>query len=258
MAFQKKRSLGQHFLKDRGIARRIAKELLPIEEAQVLEIGPGLGALSKELFEEGIEAWMVETDQEAVKKLQELFPAQKERILQEDFLKLDLKSFSGLIVTGNFPYSISSPLLVRMVEERDRVRKLVGMFQKEFADRIHAEPGTKNYGRISVLVQSFFNAEKLFHVEARSFSPPPRVRSSVIRLVRNEREELPCDEARFFRVVKQAFGQRRKTLRNALKGWIPESSRRSPFFDQRAEALSVEAFIELTRHLEGKRDVPEP
>lgn len=255
--FRKKKALGQHFLKDRSIAARIASALPPLGDAQVLEIGPGLGALTRELLElEGIDLYMVETDEEAVEELQKNFPDQKERILEQDFLDCDLSGFSDIIITGNFPYSISSPLLVRVSEERDKVRKLVGMFQKEFADRVRAGPGSKVYGRISVLVGTFYDARKLFHVEPGSFSPPPKVRSSVIELIRNERASLPCDEANYFRVVKEAFGQRRKTLRNALKSRIPEEDRQHPFLSKRAEELSIEAFIELTRYLEGQRELP--
>jgi 16S rRNA (adenine1518-N6/adenine1519-N6)-dimethyltransferase len=258
MAFRKKKALGQHFLKDSGTARKIAGELPPFGNSSVLEVGPGLGALTRELLQlDGIDLWLVETDEEAVKELREHFPELEGRIEKKDFLEMDLTDFPELIVTGNFPYSISSPLLVRMAEERDRVRKVVGMFQKEFADRIRALPGSKAYGRISVLVQAFFDAEKLFHLEPGAFSPAPKVRSSVIRLVRNDRKELPCDEAHFFRVVKSAFGQRRKTLRNALKGMIPEEGRSHPLFDQRAESLSVDAFIALTRYFEGKGSSPE-
>jgi 16S rRNA (adenine1518-N6/adenine1519-N6)-dimethyltransferase len=255
--FRKKKALGQHFLKDRSIAARIASALPPLGDAQVLEIGPGLGALTRELLElEGIDLYMVETDEEAVEELQRTFPDLKERILEEDFLDSDLSGFSDIIITGNFPYSISSPLLVRVSEEREKVRKLVGMFQKEFADRVRAGPGSKVYGRISVLVGTFFDARKLFHVEPGSFSPPPKVRSSVIELVRNERSSLPCEETLYFQVVKEAFGQRRKTLRNALKSRIPEEDRKHPFLSKRAEELSIEAFIELTRYLEGERELP--
>ncbi len=257
-AFRKKKALGQHFLKDRRIARKIVSELPPLGNSEVLEIGPGSGALSKELLQlEGVALRVVETDPEAVAELQEHFPTLHGRIIEADFLDLDLSSYPELIITGNFPYSISSPLLVRLAEERDRVWKLVGMFQKEFADRVRAAPGSKSYGRISVLVQTFFDAEKCFHVEPRSFSPPPKVRSSVLRLVRNQRTTLPCNEALYFRVVKEAFGQRRKTLRNALKGSIGEEARRAPFFDKRAEELSIEQFIGLTSYLEGKSELPE-
>ena len=256
-AFQKKKALGQHFLKDHGIASRIASSLPPLGDAQVIEVGPGLGALTQELLKlDGIDLFMVETDEEAVRDLQKEFPDQRERILRQDFLDTDLSAFSDLIITGNFPYSISSPLLVRVSEERDKVRKLVGMFQKEFADRVRAGPGSKAYGRISVLVRTFYEARKLFHVEPGSFSPPPKVRSSVIELVRNERRSLPCDEANYFQVVKEAFGQRRKTLRNALKARIPEEDRQEAFLAKRAEELSIEAFIELTRYLEGQRELP--
>lgn len=256
-AFHKKKALGQHFLKDQGIARKIAAALLPLGGAQVLEIGAGTGALTEELLRlEGIDPYMVETDEEAVDELIRSFPEQKERILKEDVLSTDLSPFSDLIMTGNFPYSISSPLLVRSVEERHRIRKVVGMFQKEVADRIRAEPGSKAYGRLSVLVQSFYDVERLFIVEPGSFSPPPKVRSAVVRMTRNDRQEFPCDEALFFKVVKEAFSQRRKTLRNALRSRLPENAREAPFLNKRAEELSVGSFIELTLYLEGKKGLP--
>ncbi len=256
--FRKKKALGQHFLRDKGVARKVSRALLPIENASVLEIGPGLGALTQELLGiEEIDLHLVETDEEAVHELHERYPELKGRTFLSDFLEMDLRPFPELIITGNFPYSISSPLLVRLTEERDRVRKLVGMFQKEFADRMRAEPGTREGGRISILVQTFFHVEKLFHVEPNSFSPPPKVRSSVIRLERNERGELPCDEHHYFRVVKAAFGQRRKTLRNALKGMIPPNGKEHPIFGKRAEALSVEDFIVLTCYLEGRGELPD-
>lgn len=257
-AFRKKKALGQHFLKDRGIAQRIASALPPVDNAKVLEIGPGLGALSEKLLQlEGIDLLTVETDEEAVTELKRKLPELDGRVIQADFLELDLSPYPELIITGNFPYSISSPLLVKLAEERDRVRKLVGMFQKEFADRIRAEPGNKAYGRISVLVQTFFDAEKCFHVEPRSFAPPPKVRSSVVKLVRNEREALPCDQSLYFRIVKQAFGQRRKTLRNALKDLLSEEARKAELFGKRAEELSIEQFIGVTKFLEGKGELPE-
>lgn len=256
--FQKKKVLGQHFLKDPRISSLIASELPPLNDATVLEIGAGLGALSEKLLQlEEIDLRAVETDKEAVEELQKSLPEVKDRIIQADFLQLDLNPYPELIITGNFPYSISSPLLVRVAEERDRVRKLVGMFQKEFADRIRAEPGSKAYGRISVLVQTFYDADKCFHVEPGSFSPPPKVRSSVVKLIRNERNTLPCDQAFYFRIVKQAFGQRRKTLRNALKDLLNDEARKRPFFGKRAEELSIEEFIGLAIYLEGRGELPE-
>ncbi|MFB6257168.1 MAG: 16S rRNA (adenine(1518)-N(6)/adenine(1519)-N(6))-dimethyltransferase RsmA [Flavobacteriales bacterium] len=256
-AFRKKKELGQHFLRDRGIAQKIAAEIAPLEHAQLLEIGPGLGALTRALQPHaGTSLYLVESDEDAVRELRESFPELKEHLIHKDFLELDLEPFSELIITGNFPYSISSPLLVRITEERDRIRELVGMFQKEFADRIRAEPGSKAYGRISVMVQAFYDTSLCFHVEPGSFSPPPKVRSSVVRLKRKKRTILPCDERRFFQVVKQAFGKRRKTLRNALKELIPEDDRKASFFGKRAEELSIETFIQLTLYMEGKGELP--
>lgn len=253
--FRKKKALGQHFLTNDGIAQKIADSLPTIENASILEVGPGLGALTRHLLGlEGVELRVVELDEEAIAELKKAHPELGDRVIQSDFLDLDLERLpeGPLILTGNFPYSISSPILVRMAEERDRIGAMVGMFQKEFADRVRAEPGSRTYGRISVLLQTFFDVELLFHVEPGSFSPPPKVRSSVIRAVRNERKALPCDEDFYFEVVKQAFGQRRKTLRNALKGIAGGKELSDPLFDRRAEELGVEEFIRIASFLEEK------
>ncbi|MFM7024239.1 MAG: 16S rRNA (adenine(1518)-N(6)/adenine(1519)-N(6))-dimethyltransferase RsmA [Flavobacteriales bacterium] len=245
-AVRAKKHLGQHFLKDESVSKAIADALIfHIGYNNVLEIGPGMGVLTKYLIENpGIKNFkVVEIDKESVAYLQQNYPSLQ--IIDADFLRQDLKEIftEPFAVIGNFPYNISTEILFKILDYRDHVPEVVGMFQKEVAERIAAKPGGKTYGITSVLLQAFYNIEYLFTVEPEVFNPPPKVKSGVIRMKRNQREKLPCDEAMFFKVVKTAFNQRRKTLNNALKSLelnIPEQ-----FKTLRAEVLSVEDYIQI-------------
>lgn len=249
-----KKSYGQHFLTNEDIARQIA-DALTLDEAgksRVLEIGPGKGMLTKYLLEKNIDLRVVEADSDMVDYLHRNFIALHGKVIEKDFLKLELASlFSDQIpeflLIGNFPYNISSQIVFKMVEHRSLIPELVGMFQKEMAERIIAPPGKKDYGVISVLTQAFYEGEYLFSVGNQNFVPPPKVQSGVIRLKRKE-EEIDCDNKLFRRVVKQAFSQRRKMLRNTLKPFFKENPEalQDEFFMKRPEVLSVEEFVELT------------
>jgi len=249
---QPKKQFGQHFLKEDGIAQAIADSLTHHGGYRnVIEIGPGTGALTKHLLPRAdIDLWCVELDREAAAHVEEHFPALHDRLIIGDVLKLDLRERfpEPFAIIGNFPYNISTQIVFQVLEHRDRCTEVVGMFQKEVADRIAAGPGSKVYGITSVLVQAWYTVEHLMNVEPLSFIPPPKVRSAVIRMQRNGVDRLPCDEVLFFRVVKTAFNQRRKTLHNALKP-MPELANRVPpeFAGKRAEQLSVADFIALTQ-----------
>lgn len=246
-----KKSLGQHFLKDLQIARRIADTLSAYKQLPVLEIGPGTGVLTQFLLEAGYDLRVVELDMESVDYLEQNFPALEGRILAEDFLRLDLsKLFSGeFCVIGNYPYNISSQIFFKVLDYKDRIPCCSGMIQKEVAERLAAGPGSKTYGILSVLLQAWYDVEYLFTVSEQVFDPPPKVKSAVIRMTRNSRTELGCNEKLFKTVVKTSFNQRRKTLRNSMKPLLgkefPDYS--LPIFDKRPEQLSVEQFVELTR-----------
>ncbi len=244
-----KKHLGQHFLKDENIARKIVEGLQQKDAATILEIGPGTGVLTKYLLErEGFVAFDV--DGESVDYLKEVYPDHAEQFRLQDFLKYDLDSLAKPIsVIGNFPYNISSQLFFRIWDHRNDVNEVVCMIQKEVADRIAAKEGNKTYGILSVLLQAFFKIEYLFTVPPQVFNPPPKVQSAVIRLTRNDVQTLGCDEQLFKRVVKAGFGKRRKTLRNALKDLNLEFATESDVFNQRAEQLTVADFVELTNHI---------
>ena len=251
-----KKHLGQHFLTDLNIATNIVNQLtLPNGVKDVLEIGPGMGVLTQYLLQhKEYQTTVIEIDRESVAYLKSHFPALEDRILSADFLKLNLaEKFPGkLSIIGNFPYNISSQIFFKVLEHRNQVMEVVGMLQKEVAERIAAPPGSKTYGILSVLLQAFYNITYNFTVHEHVFNPPPKVKSAVISLVRNEVEKLPCDEALFFSVVKQSFGTRRKTLRNCLKTYnLPPEVTARPVFDQRAEQLSVTEFVELTKIIEN-------
>ncbi len=253
-----KKSLGQHFLHDEGIARKITEGLQLSKEAiHVLEIGPGMGVLTKYLIQNPlIDLKVIEIDRDSVAYLKKHYPALDNRIHEGDFLDIDLYTvFEGKFsIIGNFPYNISSQIFFRVLEQRNRVDQVVCMLQKEVADRIAAKHGNKTYGILSVLLQTFYNIESLMKVPPGVFTPPPKVMSAVIRLVRNERSHLPCDEKLFVTVVKTGFNQRRKTLRNALKNLTLSSDVVAlPVLDKRAEQLSVEDFIQLTQVIEKSR-----
>jgi 16S rRNA (adenine1518-N6/adenine1519-N6)-dimethyltransferase len=246
-----KKGLGQHFLRDKSIARRIAG-LLTFEGYQsVLEIGPGMGVLTEFLIERGFpDLRVVEIDFESVEYLRNSFSDLN--IIQGDFLTMNIdKTFDGKIaITGNFPYNISSQIVFRAIEHRDKVVELAGMFQKEVAERICAGPGSKTYGILSVLTGAFYKTKYQFTVSEKVFSPPPKVKSGVITLRRNETESLGCDEKLFFRVVKASFNQRRKMLRNSVKAAFNLKSEDYPHLHLRPEQLSVEGFVSLTNWIE--------
>ncbi len=248
-----KKHLGQHFLKDENIAKEIAFSLSG-EYPNILEIGPGMGVLTKYLLQNTAlkEIKVVEIDRESVEYLKENFPNLIENIFSEDFLKMDLKTIysSPYAIIGNFPYNISSQILFRVFENRDLVPELVGMFQKEVAERICSKCGTKVYGILSVLLSAYFDLEYLFTVEATSFIPPPKVQSAVIRMKRNGVEKLDCDEKLFITVVKTAFNQRRKMLRQSLKPMGKNMEDIDPeLLTKRAEQLTVEQFVYITNRL---------
>ncbi len=243
-----KKHLGQHFLCDETIARRIVDALLEKDKnTPILEIGPGTGVLTRHLIElPGFYA--LDIDAESVAFLQQKYPAQKEHIVLSDFLEADLATLGGdkFNIIGNFPYNISSQIMFKVLEERKHIDFVVGMFQKEVAQRIAEKPGTKTYGILSVLLQAYYDIEYLFTVHENVFSPPPKVKSAVIRLSRNKTKELGCNEALFKKVVKTAFNQRRKTIRNSIRSLTEGKSFSHPLLDKRPEQLSVAQFVELT------------
>ncbi|GAB4321910.1 MAG: 16S rRNA (adenine(1518)-N(6)/adenine(1519)-N(6)) -dimethyltransferase RsmA [Bacteroidales bacterium] len=252
-----KKYFGQHFLTDPGIARKIA-DLIPENEKSVLEIGPGKGILTRFLFERGFdEFYAVEIDPQAVTFLKNHWPEHQTAILEADFLKTDVTRLfhSSFYITGNFPYNISNPILFRAIEFRDQISGLTGMFQREVARRVTAEPGNKEYGILSVLLRAWFEPEYCFTVAAGSFFPPPKVQSAVIRLTRKKTPGPGCDEKLFVQLVKTAFNQRRKTLRNALRSLIPDIKDPSvePWMSCRAEELSTEDFVLLTNAVSNLR-----
>jgi len=245
-----KKHLGQHFLNDESIAKRIADGLTWENFQEVLEIGPGMGVLTKYILQEKKKISVVEIDTESVEYLRDNYALfySDFKIYEEDFLKMDFKKFPDQIaVLGNFPYNISTQIIFKVLEEREQVPEVVGMFQKEVAERIAAPKGNKIYGILSVLAQAYYEVEYLFTVNENVFTPPPKVKSGVIRMKRF-REHLDLDEKKFFQVVKAGFNQRRKTLRNALKPiGIPEELNDHEFLNLRAEQLGVDEFIELTK-----------
>jgi len=248
-----KKSLGQHFLVDRNIAGKIVDQLGPGVCGPVVEIGPGMGALTQFLVKiDTIDLYMVEIDHQSVDYLEQRFPELKGKIIHEDFLQLDLKRrFSGpFTIIGNFPYNISSQIFFKVLDNRELVDCVICMIQKEVADRIRSGPGTKLYGILSVLLQAYFHVEMLFQVSQKVFVPPPNVKSSVVRLKRNDTKKLECDEALFFTVVKTGFNQRRKILRNALKTILLNLDLDHPLLSRRPEELSVNEFVELTRMIQ--------
>lgn len=253
MYVRPKKFLGQHFLTDRNIAGKIVRSLAVNDYKQVLEVGPGTGILTGLLLErKDIDLFMVEVDRESAAYLREKYGLDRKRLLEADFLRLDLsKMFNGPFgVIGNFPYFISGQIMFRILDYRLQVREVVCMLQKEVAVRITAPPGSRTYGILSVLLQAFFNIEYLFTVGEKVFSPPPKVRSAVIRLTRNNTAHLPCDEELFFHVVKTGFNQRRKILKNSLKGFLLPLHPGHPFLKMRPEQLDYQSFIELTRFLD--------
>ena len=252
MEVRAKKALGQHFLTDQSIARAIVDALQPDAASvpmPVLEIGPGMGVLSQYLLERtDIDLKLVEIDSESVAYLMQHFPGLAGRLLEADFLKMNLPKFfpGDFCIIGNFPYNISSQIFFRILDFKDRIPQVVCMIQKEVAERIAEKPGTKTYGILSVLLQAWYDIEYVMSVGSGCFAPPPKVQSAVIRLRRNARISLGCDEGLFKAVVKTAFNQRRKTLRNSLRPMIRPEIIADPVFDLRPERLGVEDFISLT------------
>lgn len=250
-----KKFLGQHFLKDLEIAQNIADTVDVCAEIPILEVGPGMGVLTQYLVKKERPIKVVELDFESVAYLKENFPDLNNNIIEDDFLKMDLKGlFDGkpFVLTGNYPYNISSQIFFKMLENKDLIPCCTGMIQKEVAERIASGPGNKTYGILSVLIQAWYRVEYLFTVNENVFNPPPKVKSAVIRMIRNDTQDLGCNESLFKRVVKTTFNQRRKTLRNSIK---PILGKESPLyadeiFNKRPEQLSVVEFVELTNRVE--------
>lgn len=260
MKVRAKKALGQHFLKDLDIAKKIAQTIettqLPDEAKKwgnlpVLEVGPGMGVLSQFLMESGREVKAVELDSESVEFLRKVFP--KLDVVEGDFLKMDLSDIfkTEFTLIGNYPYNISSQIFFKVLDYKEKIPVVAGMLQKEVAQRICSGPGSKVYGILSVLLQAWYDCDYLFDVAPGVFSPPPKVTSGVIRLIRNSRASLGCDERLFKTIVKTSFGQRRKTLRNSLASLIPVNSPvwQDSILSRRPETLSVEEFINLTNRL---------
>lgn len=276
-----KKFLGQHFLTDLDIARRIADTVDATPDLPILEVGPGMGVMTQYLMQKPRPLRVVELDFESVEYLRRTWPQMEDNIIEDDFLKMHLdRTFNGqpFVLTGNYPYNISSQIFFKMLDNKDLIPCCTGMIQKEVADRICAHPGTKAYGILSVLIQAWYTPEYLFTVEPSVFNPPPKVRSAVIRLTRNDTQALGCDEALFRRVVKTTFNQRRKTLRNNIKPLLNELLQSAkngdsiekidsstepraslneriaelladPLFNLRPEQLSLQQFVDLTRRI---------
>ncbi len=253
MTVRAKKHLGQHFLKDENIANKIANSLTLNGYKNVLEIGPGMGVLTKYLIKKDITTSVIEIDEESVEFLKVHFLNLSNRIITGNFLKIDITQIfkdEQFAIIGNFPYNISTQIVFKTLENRQSIPELCGMFQKEVAQRIAEKPGTKTYGILSVLTQAFYDVEYLFTVPPSVFNPPPKVDSGVIRLIRKENFTLPVNEAFFFKVVKTAFNQRRKTLRNSLKSFqLSDKLREDVIFAKRPEQLSVKEFIYLTQKI---------
>jgi 16S rRNA (adenine1518-N6/adenine1519-N6)-dimethyltransferase len=251
-----KKHLGQHFLKDETIALDIVKSLKHTNlYKKVLEVGPGMGVLTKYLIAEtDYETHIIDIDRESIAFLKEKFSVLENRIIEGDFLKLDFNNLfnnESFAVIGNFPYNISTEILFKVLDHKNQVPEVVGMFQKEVAERIAAKPKNKTYGITSVLLQAFYDIDYLFTVNENVFNPPPRVKSAVIRLTRNNVQQLDCNEKLFKQVVKAGFNQRRKTLRNSIRAFkLKPEFLDHKYLTQRAEELSVDDFVALTNMVE--------
>lgn len=263
-----KKFLGQHFLTDLGIARDIADTVDACPDIPILEVGPGMGVMTQYLVQKPRTVKVVEIDYESVSFLREKFPPLEENIIEDDFLKMHLENvFDGkpFVLTGNYPYNISSQIFFKMLDYKDLIPCCTGMIQKEVAERIAASPGNKSYGILSVLIQAWYSVDYLFTVHEHVFNPPPKVKSAVIRMTRNSTTDLGCDERLFKRLVKTTFNQRRKTLRNNIRPLLGELDTQcakeglpipdhttllqDPIFNQRPEQLSVQQFIALTNRV---------
>ena len=258
-----KKFLGQHFLKDLKIAQDIADTNDACPQLPLLEVGPGMGVLTQFLLTKQRPVKVVELDFESVAYLKENFPGLKDNIIEHDFLKLDLnKLFDGqpFVLTGNYPYNISSQIFFKMLDYKNLIPCCTGMIQKEVAERIAASPGSKTYGILSVLIQAWYTVEYLFTVHEHVFNPPPKVKSAVIRMTRNSTQELGCNEKLFKQIVKTTFNQRRKTLRNSIKPILGKecSLYADTVFDKRPEQLSVQEFIDLTNRVEQMLPANQP
>ncbi|WP_372768206.1 16S rRNA (adenine(1518)-N(6)/adenine(1519)-N(6))-dimethyltransferase RsmA [Lutibacter sp.] len=255
MSVRAKKHLGQHFLKDEQIAQNIADSLTENGYENVLEIGPGMGVLTKYLLKKKLKVHVIEIDTESVEYLKANYLNLADRIILKDFLKINLSDYFGdeqVAIIGNFPYNISTQIVFKTLENRHQIPEFSGMFQKEVAKRIAEKEGSKVYGILSVLTQAFYDVAYLFTVPPTVFNPPPKVESGVIRLIRKENFTLPVNEKLFYTVVKTAFNQRRKTLRNSLKTLnLSDILREDPIFAKRPEQLSVQEFISLTSKIEN-------
>ena len=250
-----KKHLGQHFLKDLNIAQKIADTLSLSNYKKVVEIGAGMGVLTQFLLKKDTEVYVVEIDKESVAYLEAHYPELRGKIIADDFLKYDIAGYlrEPFAIIGNFPYNISTQIVFKLLELRDYVPEFSGMFQKEVAERICEREGSKTYGILSVLVQAFYEVTYLFTVSEGVFNPPPKVKSGVLRLVRKPDYHLDCDEALFFTIVKTAFNQRRKTLRNSLKPLLTnESLKKNSIFDKRPEQLPWQDFVFITKEISRK------
>ncbi|MDR0962011.1 MAG: 16S rRNA (adenine(1518)-N(6)/adenine(1519)-N(6))-dimethyltransferase RsmA [Mediterranea sp.] len=250
-----KKFLGQHFLKDLKVAQDIADTVDACPELPVLEVGPGMGVLTQFLISKNRPLKVVEVDYESVAYLRGTYPQLEEHIIEDDFLTMKLdRTFDGkpFVLTGNYPYNISSQIFFKMLDYKELIPCCTGMIQKEVAQRIAADPGNKTYGILSVLIQAWYNVEYLFTVEPHVFNPPPKVQSAVIRMTRNDVRTLGCDEKLFRQIVKTTFNQRRKTLRNSIKPILGKDTPLTvdPLFDRRPEQLSVHEFIALTNRVQ--------
>jgi 16S rRNA (adenine1518-N6/adenine1519-N6)-dimethyltransferase len=249
-----KKHLGQHFLTDETIARNIVDALLEKDRTTtIVEVGPGTGVLTQFLIDELDNYLALDVDTESVEFLKNKYPAKKEKILLSDFLEADLEKLAGAKynVIGNFPYNISSQIMFKVLENKNQVDLVVGMFQREVALRLAEKPGSKVYGILSVLLQAFYDIEYLFTVSENVFNPPPKVKSAVIRLTRNNVKQLNCDEVLFKKVIKTTFNQRRKTIRNSIRTLFNDNEQRHPLLDKRPEQLSVAQFVELTQFVQA-------
>lgn len=246
-----KKNLGQHFLKDLNVAQKIVESLQANNLNKVLEIGPGMGVLTQFLLKnKSFETTVVEIDRESVEYLNQHFPELKERIISDDFLSLNLNNYfeEPFAIIGNFPYNISSQIFFKVLEYRNQIPEVVGMLQKEVAERLAAPPGSKTYGILSVFLQAYYNIEYLLTVNEDLFTPPPKVKGGVIRLTRNQTPHLNCDEKLFKSIVKMAFNQRRKTMRNSLGSMIKNLElKANPIFDKRPEQMGVAEFVKIVR-----------
>ena len=250
-----KKFLGQHFLKDLQVAQDIANTVDACPELPILEVGPGMGVLTQFLMPKERPLKVVELDFESVAYLRENFPALGNNIIEQDFLKMDLAQlFEGkpFVLTGNYPYNISSQIFFKMLDYKELIPCCTGKIQKEVAERMAAGPGSKTYGILSVLIQAWYRVEYLFTVHEHVFNPPPKVKSAVIRMTRNETQELGCNEKLFKQIVKTTFNQRRKTLRNSISPILDKTNplMADPIFNKRPEQLSVQEFIDLTNRVE--------